>query len=119
MIRQEHDDPVTHCNDASRCIPRDDVAEVAARLSRRTHLVLHRFSMQTKRLLGVPRRGRAASEVAVKHRIRRAFERFTNVCDPFPTLSGGRRVLRRDVEALQEGLDPQEVPRRWHGSAGS
>lgn len=70
-------------------------------------LVQHRLSPSSKRLLGVPTRGKGASDIAVKHRIRRAWVRFTAVCDPFPTLSSGVRMPRSDVEALQQALDPK------------
>lgn len=81
-------------------------------------LVMNRFSPYAKRLLGIPTAGARASHSAVKARIQRAWKRFTSVCDPFPTLSGGRRMPRAEVEAIQAALSPETSTRnmtrlRW------
>ena len=75
-------------------------------------LVTTRLTPYAKDLLGVTGRGRSASKSAVKHRIHRAWKRFTSVCDPLPTLAGGRRMPRAEVEALQADLDPAESARK-------
>ncbi|PKH37861.1 hypothetical protein SAMN05192575_101927 [Nocardioides alpinus] len=78
----------------------------APQLASVTDLVQHRLAPVSKRLLGIPTQGKGASDVAVMHRVRRAWKRFTAVCDPFPTLAGGTRMRRSEVDALQQRLDP-------------
>ena len=85
-------------------------------------VICNRLTARSRRLLGLPVDNGRASNRAIYFRVRRAWLRFTAVCDPFPGATHLRKTraevnkikkkLRhrgRDAEAVKTSLDPEHA----------